>query len=57
MISLNTKDSWYSLPFFSGPEGCKLCLDVNANGFGDEKGTHVSVFVQIVKGEYDDKLT
>ena len=31
-------------------------LIVDANGDGDGAGTHVSVYVQIIQGEYDDLL-
>ena len=34
-----------------------MCLGVDANGDGDGAGTHVSVFVTIMRGEHDDKLT
>ena len=33
-----------------------MCLSVYAHGYGDGKGTHVSVFVQLMKGEFDDLL-
>ena len=50
-------DTWNSTPFYSGPQGYKMRLKVYANGNGDGAGTHVSVFVQIIQGEYDDTLT
>ena len=50
-------DTWCSTPFYSGPKGYKMHLQVDANGDGSGAGTHVSVFVQIIKGEYDDTLT
>ena len=31
-------------------------LRVNANGDGSGKGTHLSLFVHLLKGEYDDQL-
>ena len=34
-----------------------MCLQVNASGVGEGAGTHVSVFVKLMKGEHDDKLT
>ena len=49
-------DRWYSIPFYSGPQGYKMRLLVDAKGYGDGAGTHVSVFVQIIQGEYDDTL-
>ena len=50
-------DDWYSQPFYYSPRGYKMRLNVLANGYGSGKGTHVSIFVQILKGEYDDTLT
>ena len=47
---------WYSPPFFTHPHGYKMCLNVDANGYGDGKGSHVSVVVFMMKGEYDDSL-
>ena len=48
--------SWRSPPFYSHIGGYKMCLKVYANGYGDGKGTHVSVFIFLMRGEYDDKL-
>ena len=47
---------WYSQPFHSAPGGYKLCLRVSANGSGLGKGTHVSVYVVLMKGENDHQL-
>ena len=33
-----------------------MCIKVYPNGDGDGKGTHVSVFVHILKGDNDDNL-
>ena len=49
-------DRWYSQPFYSWPGGYKLCLCVTANGRGSGKGTHISVFVYLMKGENDHLL-
>ena len=49
-------DAWFSPPFYSGPGGYKMCLCVSANGVGLGAGTHVSVYVHLMKGEYDDRL-
>ena len=49
-------DRWCSPPFYSGPKGYKMCLKVLASGYGGAAGTHVSVYVQIIQGEYDDVL-
>ena len=50
---------WYSPPFYSHLGGYKMCLKVYANGNDNDngKGTHhVSVFVYLMRGEFDDKL-
>ena len=50
-------DKWYSPPFYTHPQGYKFSVIVWANGGGSGEGTHVSVGVQMMKGEYDDSLT
>ena len=40
-----------SQPFYLIPGGYKLCILVDANGFGD--GGHAFVFVYLMKGEND----
>ena len=47
---------WYSPHFYTHPRGYKMCLRVDANGNGSSKGTYVSVFVHILRGEFDDQL-
>ena len=49
-------DEWTSHPFYTAPHGYKLNLSVYANGNGDGTGTHVSVFLQLMPGEFDDRL-
>ena len=51
-----TGDEWYSPPFYSHIGGYKMCLRVDANGCGDSEATHVSVYVNLMRGEYDDQL-
>ena len=48
---------WWSKPFYTGLDGYKLQIRVDANGGAGGKGTHVSVYVYLLKGEYDDILT
>ncbi len=45
-------DSWFSPPVYTHPQGYKICLRVDANG----SGTHVSVGVHFMRGEFDDSL-
>ncbi len=49
-------ETFYSTPFYTHPGGYKLCINVDANGNGEGAGTHVSVFTEISKGRYDNKL-
>lgn len=54
------KDSFirlYSEPFFIHKYGYKLKLEVNPNGCKAGKGTHLSVFLHVMRGEYDAILT
>ena len=43
-------------PFYTHPGGYKMVISIDANGYGDNKGTHVSVFAYLMRGEYDDQL-
>ena len=47
---------WYSRPFYTHYCGYKLGMFVFCNGVLDGKGTHLSVFLYLVRGEYDDEL-
>ena len=49
-------DEWYSDPFYSHLVGYKMCLGVYANGCGDGLGTHTSVSVYLMRGEWDNIL-
>ena len=48
--------SWFSDLFYSHPHGYKMRLRVIANGIGSAKGTHVSVSVCLMRGEFDNHL-
>ena len=49
-------DHWYSPPFYTHPQGYKMCLKVYANGWNVGMDTHVSVFAFLMRGEFDDYL-
>jgi len=51
------KVCWYSEPFYSHTGGYKLCLRVDAAGHCRGEGTHLSVFLYLMKGPHDDELT
>lgn len=50
------QDQWLSPPFYSHLGGYKMCITVDANGSEEGQDTHVSVYVNLMKGEYDDHL-
>lgn len=45
--------SIYSPPFYVGRFGYKVCAHLYPGGDGDGKGTHMSMFLVIMRGEYD----
>ena len=47
---------WCSPGFYTSPGGYKMSLCVDANGHSNGKGTHVSYFICLMSGEYDDIL-
>ena len=48
--------SLYSPPFFTSRFGYKLCMRIYLNGDGVGKGSHVSLFFAVMRGEYDGLL-
>ena len=46
-------DIWSSQPFYTHPRGYKMCLSVEANGVN---GTYVSIWIQLMRGEFDSYL-
>ena len=46
-----------SQPFYSCPNGYHMAIRVYANGRGEGQGTHVSVFVELVQGKFDEQLS
>ena len=49
-------EEWFSDPVYSHFGGYKMCLNVYADGCGDGKGTHVSVFIFLMQGDNDGNL-
>ena len=48
---------WYSDPFYTHPQGYKICVRIDANGYDIGRGTHVSLYTCFMRGDYDNKLT
>ncbi len=49
-------NEWFSPPVYTHHQGYKICFKVDANGYSTGKGTHVSVSVYFMRGEFDDSL-
>ena len=49
----NSRTTWYSPPFYTHPQGYRMCLRVDVNGIGDGEGTNVSVSVCLMQGDFD----
>ena len=49
--------SLYSAPFYASRHGYKMCLRLYMDGDGSGKGTHLSFFLTLMRGEYDALLT
>ncbi|XP_032237702.2 TNF receptor-associated factor 4 [Nematostella vectensis] len=50
------KEKLCSPPFYTGQYGYKLRAEAFLNGLGQGKGTHLSLYVVIMKGDYDSVL-
>ena len=49
--------AWCSLGFYTHiTRGYKMCLYVYVNGVGKAKGTHLSCFIHLMKGDFDHQL-
>ncbi|XP_065901655.1 TNF receptor-associated factor 4-like [Dysidea avara] len=48
---------WNSNSFYSHNKGYKICVSIYTAGKGGGEGTHLSVFLCLLKGSHDDELT
>ena len=46
----------YSPAFYTHTHGYRMCVRVYPNGYGDYAGTHVSAFIVMMRGPFDDYL-
>ena len=52
----NSQGQWFSPPFFTHDKGYKMCFRIDPAGSSDGKGTHMSVFMYVIPGPYDEVL-
>ena len=50
------QDIYWSPPFYTSARGYRMCLAVYPAGNDTGKGTHVSIYGYLMKGDYDDEL-
>ena len=50
------RELWVSPAFYAGSFGYKFCLCIYANGCCSGEYTHLSVYVHLMPGEFDDQL-
>jgi len=48
-----SQTSFYSPCFYTSRYGYKMCARIYLNGDGIGKGTHISIFFVVMRGEYD----
>ena len=46
----------HSPPFYSHSAGYKMRVDIFVNGFNQGRGSHLSLYIFLLRGEYDDAL-
>ena len=50
-------DDHYPTSFYTHNKGYKMCLRINPAGYSDGEGTHLSMFLHVMRGIHDDELT
>ena len=53
---MKNMEEWYGNSFLAFNGGYLMMLEVCVTGYGDGKGTHVSVFLRLMRGPYDNEL-
>jgi hypothetical protein len=53
LLDDDTKSVVTSSPFYTSPDGYKMCVRLYFNGNGIAQSTHVSIFLILLRGDYD----
>ena len=56
-VTCNKKREIFLPGFYTHSHGYKMCLCIYTNGNGDGQGTHMSVFICLMRGPFDDHLS
>ena len=48
--------SWYSDPLYNRPGGYRFRLNIDTNGYGGARNTHLSAYLLMEQGEHDEDL-
>ena len=48
--------NWYSDPFFSSSRGYKFVLNIDTNGYGSARNTHLTAHLKQLPGDFDKEL-
>lgn len=54
---VNEDLEWTSQPFYTHPHGYKMCLNIDLYGVETGEGTHISVFLKLMRGQFDSHLS
>lgn len=49
-------EDWHSPAFYTHLGGYRMCLRIYTNGNSDVRGTHLSCYIYLMRGEYDEQL-
>ena len=49
-------EDWHSPAFYTHPGGYRMCLRIYTNGSSDVRGTHLSCYIYLMRGDYDEQL-
>ena len=50
------REEWFSEAVYSHFGGYKMCLSMDASGWGPGDSSHISIYICLVAGEYDNQL-
>ena len=48
--------NWCSPPFYCPPDGYRMELSIDTNGYEEGAGTHLSAYLSLLRGSYDGRL-